>query len=49
MISGGVKKPGRYALRSNLDLQSLILEAGGFTEEADITSADVARLKIKRT
>jgi len=44
MISGEVKKPGKYAWRTNLDLQSLILEAGGFTEEADLTEADVARL-----
>ena len=44
MISGEVKKPGKYILRSNLDVQSLILEAGGFTEEADIREAEISRL-----
>jgi len=44
IISGEIKRPGKYAWRTNLDLQSLILEAGGFTEEADLSSADVARL-----
>ena len=44
VINGEVKKPGIYKWRTNLDLQSLILESGGFTEAANISTGEVARI-----
>jgi protein involved in polysaccharide export with SLBB domain len=44
-IYGEVKKPGRYLLQGNMTLADLILQAGGFTQEADILQAEVSRLR----
>ncbi len=44
-IFGEVKKPGRYLLQDNMTLSDLIIQAGGFTEEASILQAEVSRLR----
>jgi polysaccharide export outer membrane protein len=44
-IFGQVKKPATYPLRSNMTLTDLILEAGGFTEGADRSLAEVSRIR----
>lgn len=44
-IYGEVKTPGRFPLWDNMTLSDLILQAGGFTEEADILLAEVSRLR----
>lgn len=46
VIRGEVKNPGRYAYRDGMTLQDLILEAGGFTEGALLSEAEVSRLRI---
>ncbi|SHK08580.1 SLBB domain-containing protein [Rhodothermus profundi] len=43
-ISGAVKNPGRYRLQENMTLEDLILQAGGFTEDALLDWAEVTRL-----
>jgi polysaccharide export outer membrane protein len=43
-IFGQVRKPGAFPLRSNMTLTDLILEAGGFTEGADRSVAEVSRI-----
>ena len=43
-IFGQVKKPGKFALRDNMTLTDLIVEAGGFTEDADLLQAEVSRI-----
>jgi protein involved in polysaccharide export with SLBB domain len=44
-ITGQVKKPGQYPLQTNMTLEDLILLAGGFEEDVDLTDAEVARLR----
>jgi len=48
-ILGAVKEPGRYALQANMTVEDLILQAGGFTEEAYLLEATVSRLLDGRT
>lgn len=43
-IRGEVKSPGKYLLNDNMTLGDLVLLAGGFTEAADITDAEVSRV-----
>lgn len=43
-ISGFVKRPGTYELSEGMTIQDLVLAAGGFTEGADVTTAELARL-----
>ena len=42
-ISGSVKRPGTYRLQENMTLEDLIVQAGGFTEEAWLDWAEVTR------
>jgi protein involved in polysaccharide export with SLBB domain len=44
-IDGHVKNPGKYPLRSNMTLTDLVLLAGGFTEDASVLEAEVARIR----
>ncbi len=43
-ISGSVKRPGTYRLQENMTLEDLIVQAGGFTEDALLDWAEVTRL-----
>jgi protein involved in polysaccharide export with SLBB domain len=43
-IRGEVKNPGRYPYKDNMTLQDLVLAAGGYTEQADTTVAEVSRI-----
>jgi protein involved in polysaccharide export with SLBB domain len=43
-IFGSVKKPGRYALSENMTLIDLLLQAGGYTEDAYDVQAEIARV-----
>lgn len=44
VVSGSVKKPGRYELSSNMTLRDVIPLAGGYTEDAELLEAEVARV-----
>jgi protein involved in polysaccharide export with SLBB domain len=44
-IRGEVKSPSRYPLHTGMTLGELILAAGGYTEEAEVLEAEVARLR----
>jgi polysaccharide export outer membrane protein len=44
-ISGSIKNPGKYPLRSNMTLNDLVLLAGGFTEDASVLEAEVSRIR----
>ena len=44
-IFGEVKKPGKYRLHDNMTLADLILAAGGYTQEAYLLAAEVARVR----
>lgn len=43
-IAGYVKNPGRYEYAAGMSAQDLILAAGGFTEGANVLTAELARL-----
>jgi len=43
-IFGSVKKPGHYALSENMTLVDLLLQAGGYTEDAYDVQAEIARI-----
>lgn len=43
-IEGEIKNPGQYTLKTNMDIQDIILEAGGFTRSAYKYVADVYRI-----
>jgi polysaccharide export outer membrane protein len=42
-IVGAVRDPGRVAYRAGMTMRDVVLLAGGVTEEADLTSAEIAR------
>lgn len=42
-VSGNVRFPGNYPLQIGMTVADLILTAGGFTESADITTAEITR------
>ncbi|HCL00440.1 MAG TPA: sugar transporter [Candidatus Marinimicrobia bacterium] len=42
-INGFVKKPGKYWFRENMNLKDLILQAGGYKEEAYLSEIEVNR------
>jgi polysaccharide export outer membrane protein len=44
-IAGKVKSPGRYALSENMTLFDLLIQAGGYTEDAWSVQAEIARLE----
>ena len=44
-IAGKVKTPGRYKLSENMTLFDLLIQAGGYTEDAWPVHAEVARLE----
>jgi protein involved in polysaccharide export with SLBB domain len=44
-INGAVRKPGNYNYEDSLSLKSLILQAGGFTENATGTDIEISRRK----
>ncbi len=44
-IAGKVKFPGRYALSDNMTLFDLLIQAGGYTEDAWSVQAELARLE----
>ena len=44
-IFGQVKKPGIYTLQNNMTLTDLILDAGGFAEDADLLQAEISRVR----
>jgi polysaccharide export outer membrane protein len=46
-ISGEVKKPGQYPLRTNMTLEDLIPLAGGYTEAAEGLISEVSRVGQK--
>ncbi|MSR05442.1 MAG: hypothetical protein EXR93_00010 [Gemmatimonadetes bacterium] len=48
-VYGAVKNPGRVAFADSMTLKDAILMAGGVTEVADLTEAEVARLVLDRT
>ena len=43
-IFGSVKNPGRYTLAENMTIVDLLLQAGGYTEDAYAVQAEVARI-----
>lgn len=45
-ISGAVKDPDEYRFRDNMSLEDLILQAGGFTEDAFLTEVEVSRMRL---
>lgn len=42
-IVGGVRKPGRVPYRQGMTMQDVVLLADGFTEDADLHEAEIAR------
>ena len=44
-VAGKVKSPGRYKLSENMTLFDLLIQAGGYTEDAWSVQAEVARLE----
>ena len=42
-IVGGVRNPGRVPYRQGMTMQDVVLLADGFTEDADLTEAEIAR------
>lgn len=46
-IGGSVKSPGRYRLSENMTMLDLLIEAGGYTEEASTDQAEISRLERK--
>jgi protein involved in polysaccharide export with SLBB domain len=44
-IAGKVKSPGRYKLSENMTLFDLLIQAGGYTEDAWAVQAELARLE----
>jgi len=46
-IDGRVKKPGEYQLTNNMTLLDLLLQAGGYTEDAWAVQAEIARMARK--
>jgi len=44
-ITGQVANPGRYPLLQKMTLSDLVLLAGGFLEDADLSEAEVARIR----
>ncbi len=48
-ITGAVRKNGQYPYREGMTLRDLALEAGGLTEGALLTHAEIARLPADRT
>ena len=47
-IGGAVRRGGRFAFRAGMTLRDLVLLAGGTTEDALLTEAEVARLPESR-
>jgi len=43
-VSGSVKSPGDYPYQENMNLEDLILQAGGFSEGAYLDNAEVTRI-----
>lgn len=43
VVSGAVKEPGQFQYRDGMSIESAILQAGGYTEEARTDVVDVAR------
>ncbi len=48
-VYGAVKTPGRVAFADSMTLKDAILLAGGITDAADLTEAEVARLVLDRS
>ena len=48
-IGGSVKRGGRFPFRDGMSLRDLILEAGGLTEGAYLTEAEIARVPASRS
>lgn len=46
VVSGAVKEPGRYRFRDGMSLQDVILQAGGFTEDAYREHVEVTRAVV---
>lgn len=44
-IEGEIKRPGQFALNSNMTIMDLILQAGGFTEQSLRTEVYVSRVR----
>jgi protein involved in polysaccharide export with SLBB domain len=44
-IFGQVKSSGLYPLRDGMTLMDLVMQAGGFTEDADLLQAEVSRVR----
>jgi polysaccharide biosynthesis/export protein len=47
-ISGAVRQPGRFAYHDGMTMRDLVLLAGGTTEDASFTEAEIARLPENR-
>ncbi len=48
-VTGAVRKPGRVPFRSGMTLRDALLQAGGLTEDAFLTEAEIARLPQDRS
>lgn len=48
-ILGAVKNPGKFPLETNMTLKDLILQAGGFTEDAYLHRAEIARVDPRKS
>lgn len=46
-IDGRVKKPGEYQLTNNMTLLDLLLQAGGYTDDAWAVQAEISRIERK--
>ena len=46
-IGGSVKTPGRYKLSENMTVFDLLIEAGGYTEDASTDQAEISRIQRK--
>lgn len=46
-IRGSVKNPGRYLYRVNMSLRDLIPLAGGYSEDAELLEAEIARVEAR--
>jgi polysaccharide export outer membrane protein len=46
-VEGEVRRPGSYTLPHNARLSALILAAGGFTDNADMRGASLARVSVR--
>jgi protein involved in polysaccharide export with SLBB domain len=49
VITGAVRRPGRYPYRDGISLRDVVLLAGGLDARASVSEAEIARLSPSRT